>query len=361
MIKTISVHDLEFDKVPKICYSSRGTTYTKWINTGMPRIPDQMLDSVFFLYKNIEDARKGVDCGGSGFSVVMEYEITHRYQCYLIRHFYAVTNWHVALRDGFSTIRINTHNGGIDFINIEPIDWEFDPKGDDIAIAEIDPDWFNHSLAPIPLRLIASQHELVEKHNIGLGDDVFMLGKFVEMNTSSKNNPTARFGCISSMPYLVKNNMGNLRETYFLDMRSRSGYSGSPVFAYRTPGSNLEYILKNFDPKNPIHYDVSTKLLLLGIHQGQFNEKMRIEGTDNNIIGMSGMTLAVPSWRIFELLQCDKFAQNRKEKDRIYIEQCGPTGAGGFVDESFDVEQSTHQEDFNSLLDAAVKEKPSTD
>lgn len=35
----------------------------------MPRIPDGMLNSVFFLYKSEEDEKKGVKTGGSGFVI----------------------------------------------------------------------------------------------------------------------------------------------------------------------------------------------------------------------------------------------------------------------------------------------------
>ena len=44
-------------------------------------------------------------------------------------YFYAVTNWHVAVRDGFSTIRINT-NDGIDVFEFEPHEWHFLPEYD---------------------------------------------------------------------------------------------------------------------------------------------------------------------------------------------------------------------------------------
>ncbi len=57
---------------------------------------------------------------------------------------------------------------------------------------------------------------------------------------------------------------GVIRESYCVDMHSRSGFSGSPVFVYRTPGGD-------FSEKGVIN--LSRFMMFLGIHWGQFPEK----------------------------------------------------------------------------------------
>lgn len=37
----------------------------------MPKIPQQILESVFFLYANAENAREGINAGGTGFVVAI--------------------------------------------------------------------------------------------------------------------------------------------------------------------------------------------------------------------------------------------------------------------------------------------------
>ena len=287
MIKTLSVHDLEFDKVQKLCYSSRGTPYTRWINTGMPRIPDGMLESVFFLYKNIEDAKNSTNSGGTGFLISINSELPELKNEH-ISYFYAVTNYHVAIGGMFSVIRLNTKDGGTDILEFQPDEWVSDIfHCGDLAIVSICLDFNKHSVAPIPTDLIYNKANLA-KLKVGIGDDVFMIGRFVDKDS------TARFGHISSTPTLIMQPTKQYGDSYFLDMHSRSGYSGSPVYLYRTPGTNLSN---------------STLFLLLGVHFGQLS----IKGKTNETV--IGMTLAVPSWNILELLNKDDVAKKRNDED----------------------------------------------
>lgn len=361
MIKNISYDDLKFDRVPVTSYTLKGFPFQKWIDTGMPRIPDGMLNSVFFLYKTREEAEGGINPGGTGFIVEVTYDIDVGNCICVIRHFYAVTNWHVAKKDCYSVIRINSNDGSTDVFEFDPSDWHSDLTYDDVAIVRVDFDWKNHSVSAIPIELLLPVEDLVNKHNIGLGDDVFMLGTFVDLDTKARNHPTARFGCISSMPYPIGNESDNLlRDTYLLDMRSRGGFSGSPVFVYRTPGSNLEHILNNHKPGVLVNFDMKPKFFLLGIHRGQFNEEMKIKGGNYDVIGKSGMTLVVPAWRVFELLaNHEDIIKDRNKSEGLQIEQCLKHPPQMISDESSDTGHSstTHKEDFNTLLDAAVRGK----
>jgi|CXWL01.1.fsa_nt_gi hypothetical protein len=353
MPREISVYDLEFDKVPKKCYSSRGTPFTRWINTGMPRIPDGMLDSVFFLYENIEDAKNGTNSGGTGFLISVSSELIELKNEY-ISYFYAVTNYHVAVGGNFSVIRLNTKDGDTDILEFQPEDWITDINNcGDLAIAPISLDFNKHSVAPIPTDLIFNKSNLT-KLKIGIGDDVFMIGRFVDKDSTTRNSPTARFGHISSTPIPVMQPTKQCGDSYFLDMHSRSGYSGSPVYLYRTPGTNLSDTLELMTPSK------NTILLLLGVHFGQFPEQLAISGrVGETVIGMSGMTLAVPSWNILELLNKDTLVKKRNAEDikwKKIIEDEGRPRAP-VAEVSIKDMTSTHQEDFNNLLNAAVRGK----
>ena len=285
----------------------------------MPRIHRQHLDCVFYLYKSREDAEAGINIGGTGFLVATPTSDG-------LGHHYGVTNWHVAVKSGASVIRLNTVDGGIDIIELGPEDWLFEPGKDDIAIAPLSirrPEqkaWF------IGISTFITR-ELADKFYFGPGDDVFMIGRFVDLDEKETNTPSLRFGNISTQPVRVtqptKYKDGF---SYCVDMHSRSGYSGSPDFVYRTPGNDLAWAIE----RGPI--DISNaRMMLLGIHWGQFPEDWDVIeegsleessvsslGNGKKIRGLSGMTCVIPAWRIMDILNSENLGNQRKaiEKSR---------------------------------------------
>ena len=91
----------------------------------MPKIPPIVIQSVFYLYANKNDARNGENPGGSGFIV----EFRDGPQSEAI--YYGITNWHVVCgeedEDVFPVVRLNTTDGGIDILDFNPDQWQFLP------------------------------------------------------------------------------------------------------------------------------------------------------------------------------------------------------------------------------------------
>jgi hypothetical protein len=145
-------------------------------------------------------------------------------------------------------IRIRTAFGDI-VKDLDPaVDWLFVPgghphQGDDAAIAVIDLD-DNQNVMSIPLHMFITQ-SMMARHQIGVGDDVFMMGLFADVAASMAHPAKARFGNISMMASshipIAQPNHTATKSSYVLDMHSRSGFSGSPVFFYRTIGADLTY------------------------------------------------------------------------------------------------------------------------
>lgn len=232
-----------------------------------------------------------------------------------VSYFYGVTNWHVAVRDGCSVIRLNSHDGTTDVLELGPEDWVFDANGDDLAIAPIQPNFDRHALSPIPIDLIYTRQALHDRAslNVGLGDDVVMVGRFVDLEIGPVNHPTARFGNISASLVRIPQTgpVAGPRESYCLDMHSRTGYSGSPVFVYKTPGTDL---VRHLEMGKPVL--TSAMLALLGVHFGQFPELWKIRGTDGGFVeGVSGMTGVIPAWRIRDLLTSSALFLQREASD----------------------------------------------
>jgi hypothetical protein len=282
----------------------------------MPIVPYNILNSVFYLYRNRADAEAGTDAGGTGFFLAMPTDDG-------LGHHYGVTNWHVAVRNGFSCVRINTTSGP-EVIEFDPADWIFEANRDDIAVVPLSIRrqaqiaWFVGTQV-----ILTREHEAHER--IGPGDDVFMVGRFVDLDMRETNVPSVRFGNISTRPVAIPQPTGYKEGlSYCVDMHSRTGYSGSPVFVYRTPDNTLEWTVTG----ERIQTSVSM-FLLLGIHWGQFSEQLPIKRRKKSaqqqshlsrdlyeeyIEGMSGMTCVIPAWRIAELLSHDTLRKKREEE-----------------------------------------------
>jgi hypothetical protein len=340
---TICLQSLDFTEIPIEARTTRGVLYKQWVRVGMPRIPPDVIDTVFFLYESVEDAKAGRNPGGTGF-IVQDHiprrplQLTRN----VTRHYYAITNWHVAVSGIQSppcpVIRLNTNDGTPDIVELDVAQWEFLPGKYDVAVTELEQ--LTHSIhrySSIPTSMFLS--ETTSPEVIGaVGDDVFMLGLFIDHDGVTTNVPSARFGNISMMP----NESAKIEQeteysgvSYIVDMHSRSGFSGSPVFVYRTFGSDLEnrdgfkFFEIEMDSFRPKGGRIKTEAILqfLGIHWAQFPEEWELldektiaeAGKRRHLIrdgqyiqGMSGMTCVIPSWQIMEVLDMPKLKARRE-------------------------------------------------
>lgn len=369
--------DVKFPKIPLEGRSSGGTPYTRWVPCGMPHLVGKyasILKAVFFLYPDRTSAKQGIKSGGTGFLIAKPMErIPGRV------HIHAVTNWHVAVcaTDGppSPVIRINRKSGKTDIFELDCTEWIFRGGGPDIAISPPLTVTDDHDLAllDIPSWLLTQEDEITDQ--VGPGDDVFMIGRFVDYDGVETNQPAARFGHVSMMDSRIKQSNNYRGRSIVLDMHSRTGFSGSPVFVYRTIGSHF------FDPapgqflRGGGHY-----IKLLGIHYAQFPElwelkakkgqavtstQATLSGDTHYIEGLSGMTCVIPASDILELFNHPELATMR-ERDEQRCEGLGlgiskgpksePAGLKSekAVPPANDV-NPTHREDFTNLLSAAAR------
>jgi hypothetical protein len=288
----------------------------------MPKIPQNALDSIFYLYPTREDAKKGTNFGGTGFLIYVPSEIHGKYGRGYI---YGVTNWHVACQ-GSSVIRLNTKTTTPHILDYGPDLWFFDPRYD-VAVTGIKIDAGLHRTTQLHDSMLLTQEAKKKAAEIGPGDDVFMVGRFIDHDGGDSNLPAVRFGHISIDPSRIEQPNGRKAHCYCIDLHSRTGYSGSPVFVYRTPGSDLSV---SNDPQSPKLLLAGTSFfMLLGIHCAQFPElwevtaegKLRHESGEplltggRYIRGYSGMTVVIPSWVIREVLDMPILKEWRRNGD----------------------------------------------
>lgn len=294
-------------------YSLRGRPYYVW-KKPVPRINDRLLDSVVYVYSSVRDAEEGVKVGGSGFLVCIPSEGYENPPT----TFYIVTNSHVVKKAGSTpAIRLNTKDGSIDALETSEDDWVHHQDGDDLAICQIDVGWDAFKFSCMPPDVLLSQ-EKIQEHAIGPGDDVFMVGRFVDHAGHQRNTPSARFGNISMMPgepvYNVDRKMPQV--SFLVEMFSLGGFSGSPVFVHiplfaTRPGQDMP-TQSSYGP------------WLLGVSWGHFRayEKVvwkddKAQAVDENwvVSSNSGQMGVVPAWKLQELLNQEEVVMARKHAE----------------------------------------------
>ncbi len=381
--------ELDFDRLSVQAYSTAGTPFIRRVPVGMPKVPAMIRNAAFYLYPSVEAAKKGENFGGTGFLIG---EPSQKHAKYGRAHVYAVTNWHVAVQ-GSPVIRFNTPSGGPpDILEFDVSDWIFDGKHD-IAVLPIKLDPDKHAITVLHSQMLVTKDQ-VRRAEIGPGDDVFMVGRFMDHDGGQRNRPALRFGNIAMDPTPVMQSNNVKAEAYCIDLHSRSGYSGSPVFVYRTPQSDLDPppAARTANIGLAMQPEISVFFMVLGIHFAQFPEKWEVSSSGKLISnssnaksplltgkqyieGLSGMTLALPAWSIREVLdmpELKKLREQSEEKTEATFLKDGfpPLSEDQRWQKSVAVSESVppangenprHREDFMRLVSAAARKPPQED
>lgn len=252
----------------------------------MPRIPDTFLECVVYIYPSVEDAQQARKVGGSGFLIQVPVNDEG------VSMSYVVTNSHVA-RKG-QAIRINNTTGTADVIPVALSQWIHHPAGDDVAIVPIALST-QFQCRTLPTSYFLTRDDL-NAWNVGPGDEVYFMGRFIQHDGMQKNTPIVRFGAIAMMPGepIRQDERGFGQESFLIEARSLSGFSGSPVMLYIPPFSN-RFVGGDFE--GGVQQDTTT-MALLGIDWGSL--RLGDEALTN-----TGIMAVVPVWKLSELLEDD--------------------------------------------------------
>ena len=277
----------------------------------MPRISDDFLDCCIYLYPSQKDAEEGVKIGGSGFLVGVPCK-----KLLGSNFIYAVTNRHV-VESGNTVVRLNTVDGKIDIFDQDERSWVFHHQGDDLAVSGLPA--FDENLHRYKL-LTQTEHfitpEIIQELNVGPGDDIFVVGRFINQEGRQRNLPSARFGHLAQMPPepIRQRRDPNFfdQESFVVEAKSIGGYSGAPVMI-------------GFNPTllRPARGQLTTnRAYLLGVGWGYITDWMPICDQSGNPISNgyqvqsnTGMMGVVPAWKLSELLNHPALAAYRASKE----------------------------------------------
>lgn len=313
---------------------------------AMPRIPDSLMDGIAFLYPTAALARARERLGGTGFLVgrrLVGGEAAYGKDVYVA---YLVSNRHVVFESSACVASVNRRDGSApDIWDIDQNDWIAHPNHD--LAATCVQDYLDKAVQRLTHvredRFITPA--IMAASELGVGDEVFMIGRFVNLQGAMANKPAARFGTLSMMleDIPTKGPAGNrvTQESFAVEMRSRTGFSGSPVIVYRTVATVLR----------PVPEEYEGFFGLLGVNWGYVHD----ENGENSFI--NGV---VPAWHISELLDLPALRthQDRHEAlvaDIIAKQKGGNTSqTTALSDAPAAGDNPRHKEDFTALLGAAV-------
>lgn len=295
-------------------YTSTGDELVVWQRNKAVRIANEFLGSTVFLYKSARDATEGTATGASGFFTAVLMPVDEKMDSV---HVYVVTARHVIAR-GCTVVRANTVTGGHKILEYAANDWVGHPAGDDIAVCPIamwSQDIYGSTV--VPDSSILTEADLKE-YDIGPGDEVFMNGRFLPFDGDAiahRNTPFVRFGNISSMPLKIENRFTRLKqESFIVEMRSISGYSGSPVLVHIPP--------KTARPRGEGYEEYPEwRTWLLGVDWGHLPHYGTVTDKDGNehpeelkVRSSSAMSAVVPGWKLLELLNTEELVEQRRKE-----------------------------------------------
>lgn len=270
------------------------------------QLPEEIRKSVFFVSYLTEN---GYKFAGNGFFVSMSLaNDPNRMFVYLITAKHVIVEATRACIDGKIWLRINTKNG-FEYVASEETSWQTHPEdySIDAAVLSWAPDSAYFDYLTIPISLIINE-EVISKEGIGLGDEVFLIGLFVNHHGRKKNIPIARFGNIAAMPEepIATRWFGDM-EAYLIEARSIGGLSGSPVFVYlpgvRVRGNGLGMGGRAF--------------YWLGLMHGHWDlpvlkEDMVVEDNISKEAVNMGIGIVVPASKILEIINSSFFMKLRE-------------------------------------------------
>jgi hypothetical protein len=152
-----------------------------------------------------------------------------------------------------------------------------------------------------------------------------MVDRFIGHDGKQSNLPTARFGNISRMDgEPIEDKYGIRQDSFLVDIRSISGYSGSPVFVYinQTLARPPPFIAP---PSHPYRQGLHGPWLMgvdwchlktFGpvLERDQLGEPQ--QSRPRRYVELnSGIAGVIPAWKIQEVLDLPELARKRRELD----------------------------------------------
>jgi hypothetical protein len=285
---------------------------------------------------------------------------------------YLVTAQHIVVGRTDLQIRLNLRNGQSEIFDLPPDQWIFHPdpaRTVDVAAMRSHVSLFIYDIVQISLKTDSAIDDILDRWDIGIGDEVFFPGLFIHHSGQGRNLPIIRSGTIAAMrDEPIKTSSGSI-SAYLIEARSIGGHSGSPVFVNmlveRPPGVVTPRRAPRPDEEKRGYY-------LLGLIRGHLRARdtgeyaTAIPAQDDLWVN-SGIATVIPAQDIWDTLNQPELEEERmvawraSHKENVDVPDSAalPSDASGESAAATKADENpAHREDFNRLVGAASKPKP---
>ncbi len=316
------------------------------------RLPDDILECVAFLALQQDgDEASQRQLVGTGFFLSVPGSLPGVNYIYLITAKHCVSE---ALELGELYVRLNTRDGGLGFVKLEGKWLYSDIPGCDLAVLPFAPNSLLYKYKHISDTMLAQQ-DVIERHKVGIGEEVAIAGLFTRRAGKGRNIPIVRCGSIAAMPAEpLPEKDGPDFHAYLVEVRSIGGLSGSPVFAYLGPARVGPDFTLNL---------TQTFLFLIGVMRGHWeHEEAKVKGPSAFSDGAKrfseeldlvnwGIAAVTPSTELAGIIYGDYLMKGRERKDKELAEADSPVNDSAIVrnDKTFT------KEDFDAALKKASR------
>jgi hypothetical protein len=334
--------------------------FTREGEAALMQIPAEVTTCVVFVGSNTE---RGPIFGGTAFLLgIRDVDDKDRMASYVVTAKHAIAKAHAAAVDDKILIRANLHDGTRRDVETLFADWRYHPDEDysvDVAAIENPLDAREFEVRHVTDAMTATA-EIVASHRIGVGDEVFCTGLFVNHPGKGRNLPIVRAGNIALVPAeKVETEKFGPIDAYLVEVRSIGGLSGSPVFAYMGAFRTYEE-----DGKHVIDFSKRNKrrdFYLLGLMHGHYDKKTPEYEDYGDADGASsggesvniGIGIVVPVTKILEVVNQPIFKKKRDDEAAKRAASLLPT-----EDASFEADFSKGDME-SALRKVSKRQKPS--
>lgn len=309
------VNDTRIYGNPKHVLAERGYS--------MQVVPSEVKKCVVFI--SYKDKQQNFQLAGTGFFIGYPLDDPNYQVTYLVTARHVIGGISTKSVDGQVYIRVNTTSGSTTTA-ISPISqWQYHSDSTvDAAVISWTPQQSIFDYLPLPISMAVTSDVMV-KHNIDAGDEVFLTGLFSNHYGQQKNLPIIRTGSIAliSDEKIETNSPYGAMEAYLIEARSIGGLSGSPVFAY------LGSMRSN--NQGSIAFGGAPLFLWLGLMHGhwdvdesQIDTEIDSAGAVGRNVNM-GIGIVVPATKIIEIIEQEGFVAERKKANEQIKSSKGST------------------------------------
>jgi hypothetical protein len=227
-----------------------------------------------------------------------------------MRLLYAITNSRV-IKSGFPVIRADSLHKEISPIEKGSKDWVHHPEGEDVAacLLGLASDYPQVSYYRVEHFL---NRELLGQLGIGIGLDVFLMGRHITMRDVQCPSPVARFGKLAMMDrQFIRQPDGQSRECFLVTAFEPGEHSGAPVFI------TADHLLGQEMLSGKGRMAVSW---LLGIDQGHLQDYKPVINAQGDrhprgwkVPSPHGLIVVTPAWKLRELLWMEQLRDARRK------------------------------------------------